>query len=37
MGPALSSRDVAQYVDLTIVEALRKEGFFDEMKKRYGL
>jgi NitT/TauT family transport system substrate-binding protein len=37
MGPALSSRDAAQYVDLTIVEALRKEGFFDEMKKRYGL
>jgi ABC-type nitrate/sulfonate/bicarbonate transport system substrate-binding protein len=37
MGPPLSSRDPAQYVDLGIVEALRREGFFDEMKKRYGL
>lgn len=37
MGPALSTRDPAQYVDLGIVEALRKEGFFEEMRKRYKL
>lgn len=35
MGPALSSRNPADYVDTSIVDALKKEGFFDEMKKRY--
>lgn len=37
MGPALSVKDVAEYVDLGPLDALKKEGFFDEMKKRYGL
>ena len=37
MGPALSVKDVAEYVDLGPLNALKKEGFFDEMKKRYGI
>ena len=37
MGPALSNREPANYVDLSIVEALKKEGFFDEMKRKYGI
>ena len=37
MGPPLSVKDPAQYVDLGPLDALKKEGFFDEMKKRYGL
>ncbi len=37
MGPQLSSKNLADYVDLGPIDALKKEGFFDEMKKRYGL
>ncbi len=37
MGPPLASRNVADYVDLGPLEQLKKEGFFDDMKKKYGL
>jgi hypothetical protein len=37
MGPPLTSKSSADYVDLSILDALKKEGFFEEMKKRYGI
>ncbi len=37
MGPPLTSKNPADYVDLSILDALKKEGFFEEMKKRYGI
>lgn len=37
MGPPLKDKIVTDYVDLGPIEALKKEGFFDEMKKRYGI
>lgn len=37
MGPPLASRNLADYVDLGPIEQLKKEGFFEEMKKKYGL
>ena len=37
MGPALPSKNPSDYVDLQFVEALKKEGFFDQMKKQYGI
>ena len=37
MGPPLANKNLADYVDLGIVDALKKEGFFDEMKKKYGI
>jgi len=37
IGPPLSSQKPADYVDLTPIEALKKEGFFDQMKKKYGV
>ncbi|MES2977845.1 MAG: ABC transporter substrate-binding protein [Pseudomonadota bacterium] len=37
MGPPLSSTKVEDYVDLGPIEALRKEGFFEAMKKKYGV
>ena len=35
IGPPLSSKNPEDYVDLGAIEALKKEGFFEEMKKRY--
>jgi len=37
MGPALKSTKAEDYVDLGPIEALRREGFFDSMKKKYGI
>ena len=37
MGPVLKSTKADDYVDLGPVEALRKEGFFDAMKRKYGI
>ena len=37
MGPPLTSTKVEDYVDLGPMEALRKEGFFEAMKKKYGI
>jgi NitT/TauT family transport system substrate-binding protein len=37
IGPALSTTDPANYTDNSFIEALKKEGFFDQMKKQYGL
>ena len=37
VGPSLSSKNVADYVDLSAIDALKKEGFFNEMKRRYGV
>ncbi len=37
MGPPLTSTKAEDYVDLGPIEALRKEGFFVAMKKKYGV
>jgi len=35
IGPPLATKNPEDYVDLGPLDALKKEGFFDEMKKRY--
>lgn len=37
LGTKLSKAEPSDHVDLGIVEELQKEGFFEEMKKQYGL
>ena len=37
MGPPLLTTKAENYVDLSPIEALRKEGFFDAMRKKYGI
>jgi len=37
MGPPLLTVEARNYVDLGPLDALKKEGFFADMKKRYGL
>jgi NitT/TauT family transport system substrate-binding protein len=37
VGPALSTKDPSAYVDYSFIEALKKEGFFEQMKKQYSL
>jgi NitT/TauT family transport system substrate-binding protein len=37
VGPALSTKDPVNYVDNSFIEALKKEGFFEQMKKQYGV
>lgn len=37
MGPPLLTTMAENYVDLDPLEALRKEGFFEAMKKKYGV
>jgi ABC-type nitrate/sulfonate/bicarbonate transport system substrate-binding protein len=36
-GTAVKSTNVADYVDASLIEELRREGFFDAMKKKYGV
>jgi ABC-type nitrate/sulfonate/bicarbonate transport system substrate-binding protein len=36
-GLKVKSEDVNAYVDLQLIDKLQKEGFFDEMQKRYGI
>ena len=36
VAPAGASKNVDDYVDFSFNEALRKEGFLDEMEKKYG-
>jgi ABC-type nitrate/sulfonate/bicarbonate transport system substrate-binding protein len=36
-APANASRDLADYIDTSLSEGLRAEGFFDAMRKKYGV
>lgn len=36
-GATVKSRNIADYVDLTLIDELAREGFFDTMKKKYGV
>ena len=36
-GTPVKSTNAADYVDASLVEELRREGFFDAMKKKYGV
>jgi hypothetical protein len=35
LGTPVKSANVADYVDSSLIEELRREGFFDAMKKKY--
>jgi len=35
LGAAVKSKSVADYVDASVIEDLRREGFFDAMKNKY--
>ena len=37
LGVPVKSTNVADYVDASLIEELRREGFFDAMKKKYGV
>ena len=37
VGPALHTKDPSKYIDPSFVESLKKEGFFEQMKKQYGV
>lgn len=37
VGPPLATKNAADYVDLAPIEALKKEGFFEQMKKKHGV
>jgi NitT/TauT family transport system substrate-binding protein len=37
VGPPLATKNLADYVDLGPIEALKKEGFFEQLKKKYGV
>jgi ABC-type nitrate/sulfonate/bicarbonate transport system substrate-binding protein len=36
-GVAVKSTNVADYIDASLIEELKREGFFDAMKKTYGV
>jgi hypothetical protein len=35
LGTPVKSTNVGDYVDASLIEELRREGFFDAMKKKY--
>jgi NitT/TauT family transport system substrate-binding protein len=37
IGPPLATRNPGDYIDNSFVEALAKEGFFEQMRKQYGI
>jgi hypothetical protein len=34
--PREMSRDLGEHIDLTVLDALRQEGFFAALEKKYG-
>jgi hypothetical protein len=36
VAPANASRNLGDYIDMSLTDGLRAEGFFDAMRRKYG-